>query len=448
MESPVKQYWEQTLSLLRTSEYFDGMAMSWIEKSDLFKIEGGVAYVSYRSVLANNLLQENKALFEETLSSVWGSSLDIQIISQKEMEQMMPEESLKYKARNMIGHEFNSVFTFDSFVQGPSNQEALVACKMIAQGQSLFNPLLIYGNSGLGKTHILNAMGNYITHERPGCKVNYMYAGDLVSLLLEAMRTKSTSFSAVDVIKEQLLDCDYFFIDDIQNLRNNSCQEVFFTVFNELIRRNKQIILTSDTHPQDIPTLTKRLTSRFQSGLIVSIRKPETETAKLILKKKIAGREDVFPVDDDVLDFLAVSYSDDVRALEGVLNRLIFSATLFNPETISMSFTLGILKDEPAVVKTEEISAKTIKKTVINYYGLSYQDLEGKSRQRKIAQARQICIYLMRDILNLPYAAIGREMGGRDHTTISSSCSKVRKRIEKEADWKEAVDTLKRKITG
>lgn len=451
MDSSYSQYWTQTLDLIEKSGFFDAGAMTWIKKSSLFKIEGGNAYVSCRTVIATNLIKRNLQLFQDTLSEIWGSSLKILLISQKEMEEMMPEEALKQKTNRLIGRGFDPAYTFDSFVKGPSNQEALAACQAVCTPKTygMFNPLLLYGNSGLGKTHILNAIGNELTRTRPQSKVIYLYAGDLVSLLLEAMRTKNNdSSNSVDAIKECLLDCDYFLIDDIQNLRSASCQEVFFTVFNELIHQKKQIILTSDTHPSEIPTLTRRLISRFSSGLIVNISKPGAETAKRILLKKIEGHEDVIDIEEDVLDFLARSYSDDVRALEGVLNRLIFNATLFNPPCISMKFAMGVLKDEPMLAEPEELDGKSIKKAVIRFYGLSYQDLEGKSRQKKITQARQICMYLMRDMLKMSYAEIGAQMGGRDHTTISSNCSRCRKMIQKDSAWKDAVETIKRKING
>ncbi len=447
MDSSINQYWDQTLSMIRTSQYFDESTLTWISKTSLFKIENGKAYLTYRNIIASNLIKDNLSLFEDTLSQIWGSTLQIELISQREMEQMMPDEALKIRTNKLVDRPFDKAYTFDSFVSGPSNQEALAACRLVTR-ENRFNPLLIYGSSGLGKTHMLNAVGNYLAVHRPECKVNYFYAGDLVSLMLEAMRSKNPSSNAVDVVKAQLIDCDFFLVDDIQNLRSASCQEVFFTVFNELIRLNKQIILTSDVHPSEIPTLTKRLISRFQSGLTVSIKKPGTETAKLILKKKLDGHEQVQPIDEDVLDFLAVSYSHDVRALEGVLNRLLFNATLFDPPSITMEFSMGVLRDEPAVAPTEELSPKTVKKAVIRHYGLSYQDLEGKSRQKKIVQARQICIYLMRDLLGISYSAIGKEIGGRDHTTISSSCSRVRKLIDSDPAWKEAVDTLRKKISG
>lgn len=447
MDSMYGQQWQSALNLIRQSGFFDSGTMKWIEKSSLFKIENAQAYVSCRSVIASNLIKENLQLFEETLSELWGSALRIVLISQKEMEEMMPAEAIKQKTRRLLVQSFDENFTFDSFVKGPSNQEAIAASQAVCNPKTFLalNPLLIYGSSGLGKTHILNAIGNELSRSRPECKVIYVYAGDLVSHLLEAMRIKNTENNAVEMIKDLLLDCDYFLIDDIQNLRSASCQEVFFTVFNELIRQKKQIILTSDTHPSEIPTLTKRLISRFSSGLIVSIAKPGAETAKLILKKKIQGNEDIFDIDEDVLDFLSLSYCEDVRALEGVLNRLIFNATLFNPPCISMEFAMGVLKDEPALAKPEELDAKGIKKAVIRYYGLSYQDLEGKSRQRKITQARQICIYLMRDLLKLPYAVIGEQLGGRDHTTISSNFSRAKKMIASDSAWKEAMEAIRKK---
>lgn len=450
MDSANSENWRAVLALLRQSESFDEGTMKWLESTSLFKIESGRAFVSYRSRIACSLLQEHQELFESTLGEVWGSPLKITLISQHEMEEMLPDEALRQKTSRIIGQGFDDAYTFDSFVQGPSNREALSACRAVCQPQSFLslNPLLIYGNSGLGKTHMLNALGNELKSTHPERKVIYLYAGDLVSLLIEAMRAKNTSANAVEEIKEQLLDCDYFLIDDIQNLRSASCQEVFFTIFNELIRRKKQIVITSDTHPSKISALTKRLISRFSSGLIVCISKPEAQTAVLILKKKMTGKEDILPIDDDVLEYLAMGYSDDVRALEGALNRLIFSATIYHAPKVTMEFALSALRDEPFAARQNEITPAGIKNLVAASYGLSMIELEGKSRQKKLTQARQICMYLMREMTDLSYTAIGHEMGGRDHTTVSSSCSRVRQMMKKETDWKNAVENLKQKLTS
>ena len=436
--------WNETLQKIQESNYFDSHTFnSWISKTTLFKIEDNIAYVAYRSTITFSILkkQKEKELFESTLSEVWGDTLTIQFIHQREMEKMMPEEVVKQRT-----NKFNPSYTFENFVEGNSNAEAYAACLACCTQTTshLFNPLMLYGNSGLGKTHLLHAMGNYLAKEHPECKVIYMYSGDLVSLLIEAMKTKNVHGNTVERVKEQLLDCDYFLIDDIQNLQqHSSSQEIFFTVYNQLIQKNTQIIITSDMHPSEISGLQSRLISRFVSGLTISISKPEFETSKAILKKKIEGREESVNMSEDVIDYLAGKYSNDVRNLEGTLNRLIFNATLFNPDVIDMDFARKVLIKEPIVSQSDELTIKKIKKAVTRFYGLSYKDLEGKCRQKFIANARHLCVYLSRDLLHKSYVSIGQELGGRDHTTISSSYERAKKLIQKDEAFKTAVEKIR-----
>ena len=440
--------WNETLQKIQESNYFDSHTFnSWISKTTLFKIEDNIAYVAYRSTITFSILkkQKEKELFESTLSEVWGDTLTIQFIHQREMEKMMPEEVVKQRTNVLLENKFNPSYTFENFVEGNSNAEAYAACLACCTQTTShpFNPLMLYGNSGLGKTHLLHAMGNYLAKEHPECKVIYMYSGDLVSLLIEAMKTKNVHGNNVERVKEQLLDCDYFLIDDIQNLQqHSSSQEIFFTVYNQLIQKNTQII-TSDMHPSEISGLQSRLISRFVSGLTISISKPEFETSKAILKKKIEGREESVNMSEDVIDYLAGKYSNDVRNLEGTLNRLIFNATLFNPDVIDMDFTRKVLVKEPIVSQSDELTIKKIKKAVTRFYGLSYKDLEGKCRQKFIANARHICVYLSRDLLHKSYVSIGQELGGRDHTTISSSYERAKKLIQKDEAFKTAVEKIR-----
>ena len=440
--------WNETLQKIQESNYFDSHTFnSWISKTTLFKIEDNIAYVAYRSTITFSILkkQKEKELFESTLSEVWGDTLTIQFIHQREMEKMMPEEVVKQRTNVLLENKFNPS-TFENFVEGNSNAEAYAACLACCTQTTshLFNPLMLYGNSGLGKTHLLHAMGNYLAKEHPECKVIYMYSGDLVSLLIEAMKTKNVHGNTVERVKEQLLDCDYFLIDDIQNLQqHSSSQEIFFTVYNQLIQKNTQIIITSDMHPSEISGLQSRLISRFVSGLTISISKPEFETSKAILKKKIEGREESVNMSEDVIDYLAGKYSNDVRNLEGTLNRLIFNATLFNPDVIDMDFARKVLIKEPIVSQSDELTIKKIKKAVTRFYGLSYKDLEGKCRQKFIANARHICVYLSRDLLHKSYVSIGQELGGRDHTTISSSYERAKKLIQKDEAFKTAVEKIR-----
>ncbi|MCF0260005.1 MAG: chromosomal replication initiator protein DnaA [Erysipelotrichaceae bacterium] len=449
MSSTFSELWNQTLNAIEKSRFFEPDIFSWVKKTTLFKIEDSQAYLAYRSIITFNLLKENLELFEDTLSELWGTSLQLRLIPQKEMEDLMPEVVVEQRTNKLLEYRFNDSYTFDSFVEGSSNQEAYAACMAVCTNNTLgsFNPLMLYGNSGLGKTHLLHAVGNYLHSVRPQCKVIYMYSGDFVTLLIEAMKTKNVNGNTVERVKEQLLDCDYFLIDDIQNLQHTSSQEIFFTVYNKLIQKNTQIILTSDIHPTELQGLQTRLISRFASGLAINISKPGFETSKAIIKKKIEGREEACQMDEEVLDFLALRCSNDVRNLEGSLNRLLFNATLFNPPVINMEFAASILNEDPVVVKdVEELTINEIKKTVSRYYGLAYKDLEGKSRQKKIVQARHITVYLSREILHKPYTAIGRELGGRDHKTIASSYERAKHLIQKDPLFLEAIDKLKEKL--
>lgn len=448
MPATFDRMWEKSLEKIYNSHYFNDQDFkSWISKTTLFKIENNIAYIAYKSSITKAIMEQKLSLFETTLQEEYGSPIKIHLIEQKEMEQMIPEVVVQQKTNILLENKFNPTYTFENFIEGNSNQEAYAACFAACNQISFpaFNPLMLYGNSGLGKTHLLHAVGNYLAAERPEAKVIYMYSGDFVSLLIEAMRAKSIHGNTVDQVKQQLLDCDYFLIDDIQNLQNSASQEVFFTVYNQLIQKNSQIIITSDIHPHDLNNLQNRLVSRFSSGLAINISKPGFETSKAILKKKLEGREDI--ISDDVLDYLALTFSNDVRNLEGRLNQLIFQSTLFNPEIIDMKFAMEHLGKEPIVEKRSELTIRSIKKAVSQFYGLSYSDIEGKSRLKQIMNARHICVYLSREMLHKPYMQIGQELGKRDHTTIQSSYNRACELIKKDKAFATAVDQIKEKLT-
>lgn len=447
MASNLEIVWDEVLKKIQKAHYFsDQDFKAWINKTTLFKIENNMAYIAYRSSITKAIVERQLSLFESTLSEEWGADVKISMIEYKEMEQMMPEVVVERRTNTLLENKFNNTYTFENFIEGNSNKEAYAACFAACNqiNMPLFNPLMIYGNSGLGKTHLLHAVGNYLTSERPEKKVIYMYSGDFVSILIDAMKTKNIHGNTVDRVKEQLMDCDYFLIDDIQNLQHNSSQEVFFTVYNQLIQKGSQIIITSDIHPKELKGLQSRLISRFTSGLAMNISKPEFETSKAILKKKLEGREDL--VTDDVLDYLAMSYSNDVRDLEGKLNRLIFESTLFNPKIIDLKFAMEHLEKEPILEQKKELTIRSIKKAVSQFYGLSISDLEGKSRLKAIMNARHICVYLSRELLHKPYMAIGKELGNRDHTTIQSSYNRANELKKKDDAFNLAINKIKEKL--
>ena len=442
-----KEIWKQVLSDIQKAGYYDSETFdSWISKTELFKIEDGTAFIVYPTMITLNILKTEQgiSLLRSSLYEVLKEEVSIQFISKQDASKLIPEIKLQQRTQNLMRTDFNEEYTFENFIEGNSNAEAYAAClSCCTQKKHLFNPIMIYGNSGLGKTHLLHAIGNYLKKERPETKVFYSYSGDLVSILLDAMKTKNIHGNAVDQVKSQLIDNDYFLIDDIQNLQQSSSQEVFFTVYNELISRNAQIVITSDMHPSELSGLQSRLISRFNSGLSVNIVKPEFDTSKAILKKKLEGNEEICQINEDVLDYLAHKFSNDVRHLEGSLNKLIFNATLENPDVIDLDFAQRILMKEPIVSSTSELTIKKIKKAVTRFYGLTYKDIEGKSRQKKLMNARQVFIYLSRELLHKAYVSIGQELGNRDHTTISSSYDRAVKLIQTDKNFKMAADKVK-----
>ena len=439
--------WNETLEKVQQTHFFsDDSFQNWVRKTNLFKIEDSLAYVAYRSVVTKKLISEPKAqeLLEKTLSEVWGYEVNIEFLEFRDMEKMMPEEIVQQRTHQLIKTEFNPSYTFDNFIEGNSNSEAYAACLNACTNHvHMFNPIMLYGNSGLGKTHLLHAMGNYLKENRPEAKVFYSYSGDLVSILLDAMKTKNVHGNTVDFVQSQLIDNDYFFIDDIQNLTQSSSQEVFFKIYNSLISKGAQIVITSDMHPSQLTGIQSRLVSRFTKGLVSCIQRPEFDTSRAIIKKKLEGYEETCTMTEDVIDFLAQRFSDDVRKLEGNLNKLIFNATLENPEVIDIDFAQKILSDSIAISKEDALTPKKIKKAVTRYYGLSYKDIEGKSRQKKLVTARHMFVYLNSKLLNLSWTQIGAQLGNRDHSTIKNSFDRASEMIKKDKAFKLAVKQIK-----
>ncbi|MDD7280560.1 chromosomal replication initiator protein DnaA [Floccifex sp.] len=448
-----QELWKNVLKSIEDAHFFKGEVFNtWIvNKTELVNIndDNSTAYVSYGSTVTNKVVSDNKELFEATLSELYGSTLAILLVDRKEADSIIPQTQPSVKAIKIEQTPFDENYTFENFVQGYCNQEAYAAClSCCTQKKHIFNPIMIYGNPGLGKTHLLHAIGNFLKKERPEVKVFYAYAGDLVKILLDAMRTKNVYGNAVEQVKEQLASYDYFLIDDVQNLNQSSSQEVFFSVYNQLISHNAQIVMTSDMHPNELKGIQDRLVSRFSSGLVTNISKPEFDTSKAILQKKLEKSEDTVLVQEDVLDYLASKFSDDVRNLEGSLNKLLFNAIIEHPDVIDLEFAQRILMKEPVILNQNELTMKQIKKAVISFYGFTYKDIEGKSRQKNIMNARQVFVYLCREMLHKAYVAIGQELGNRDHTTILSSYERACQKMETDPAFKLAVEKVKAMLTS
>jgi chromosomal replication initiator protein len=313
-------------------------------------------------------------------------------------------------------------FTFDSFVAGSGSKLAYAAAKAVAENPGeVFNPLFIYGESGLGKTHLLHAIANHIAQYHPDKKVLYTTSENFLNDLIDCISQKNNA-----KFRYHYRNVDVLMIDDIQFLRaRERMQEEFFHTFNELTAQNKQIILTSDRPPREIPTLEERLRTRFEGGMIADVQPPDNETKIAILKRKALDKK--CPISDEVLEFLARDSGHDVRTLEGRLTKVIFASRL-HEEPITLSLARKALND--AVGETEEeedVTPEKIIAAVCGYYKITKEDLIGKSKKADLVKARQVCAFLMCDMLSMPLELLGKKYLDRDHTTIMYARDKMKK---------------------
>lgn len=336
--------------------------------------------------------------------------------------------------------QLDSKFTFETFVAASSNRLAHAAAQAVAEtpGRS-YNPLFIYGDSGLGKTHLLHAIGNYVTENYPRRKVLYVTTETFMNDFVDSLRTSTTL-----AFKRRYRDCDVLLIDDVQFMeRKEGLQEEFFHTYNDLKGASKQIVLTSDRPPKSIETLEDRLRSRFLSGLITEIDPPDLETRLAILRSKSLSENQDVP--DDVLEFIASHVKDNIRELEGALIRICAFAKL-NNEPISLAQAEQVLSDLVLAGEPRRISPQMILEATAASYGFSVEALCGPSRTRPLVTARQVAMYLTRELTDYSYPAIGRVFGKRDHTTVIHAVDKIAGQMQERRQIYEQVTELIQKI--
>lgn len=337
--------------------------------------------------------------------------------------------------------------TFDNFIVGDCNKESQAAALACAINPGkFFNPLFIYGNSGLGKTHLLMSIANYVMKNDPSKNVYYTESLKFVETVVNAIRD-----NRIDEFKHYMYNVDLLLIDDIQFLAGKEkSHEIFFSIYNELVNNKKQVCIASDRQPREIKGLEDRLISRFSSGLSVGIDSPEFETSLAILQSKI--KQNGYGIDDvnqEGLAYIASNFSGNVRDLEGAWNRVLFYAIEFQPDggCIKFETVMNALKNQAVVSDINGLGPKAIIKAVADYYGLTRQQITSKTRTKNISNARQISIYLCRKLLDIPYAKLGDEFGGRDHSTIITAYSKVEQQIKKDETFKNAVEEIEKQLS-
>ncbi len=333
-------------------------------------------------------------------------------------QQMTPPAPRSY---NEGGSTLNERYTFDAFVTGASNRFAHAAALRVAETPARsYNPLFIYGDAGLGKTHLLQGIGNYVLENYPNYRVRYVTSEQFLSEFVDSIRAGTN-----EQFKRRFRDIDVLLVDDIQFFEGKKeTQEEFFHTFNHLHTSNRQIVLSSDRPPDAIPTLEDRLRTRFVMGLLTDIQPPDLETRLAILRKK--AEDEVSPVPDEVLEFIAASINDNnIRSLEGALTRLTAWASL-NKETITAERAAEILTDLVSEREARPITPDTILQTTADYYSYTVEELIGRSRTRPLTTARHVGMYLFRELTDLSFPNIAKMFGGRDHTTVIHAVERIK----------------------
>lgn len=406
--------------------------------------------IATNSSSAKNQIMRN---YFEKLSSaikdIFGQNIDIEILDPNEEIEFIKlhGEKTVQKEVEVSKNPFNSKYTFDNFVVGKSNQFVYAAARAVAEhpGEK-FNPLFIYGGVGLGKTHLLHAIGNYIHEFNPNLKVMYVTCEQFANDYIESLGS-NTKNKAILEFRTKYRNLDVLMVDDIQFIsKKTSTQEEFFHTFNELFQNNKQIIISSDRPPKDIETLADRLRSRFTCGLIQDIQTPDLETRIAILRKKCQLEK--YIIDDDVIDFIAEKINTNIRELEGMLSKVYFLATLIGKRSATMDEAREAFNGQIEEEKNEGLNPDQIISTVCRYFDITKEDIVGKKKSKDVVEPRMIAIYLISEILEIPLVSIGKIFGGRDHTTIMHSRDKISDQLKTSHKIQSFVSEIKKMLTS
>lgn len=410
---------------------------TWIKNLEIQSFDNDIVVLVASSGFQKESIQSRYYdLLTNTFNFITNKECQINIISKDELQE---EEAINLP--NDVGYGYsnstlNPKYTFDTFVVGNNNRFAHAAALAVAEAPATsYNPLFIYGGVGLGKTHLMHAIGNAILRKNKKANILYVTSEKFTNQLINSIKDNTSA-----QFRDKYRNIDVLLIDDIQFIAGKErCQEEFFHTFNTLHESGKQIILSSDRPPKDIQLLEDRLKSRFEWGLIADISNPDYETRLAILRKK--AQLDNIIIDDDILSNIANRIDSNIRELEGTLNKLIAKSSLTN-SPITMEMAERAIND---IVAQQEkvISAEFIQETVAKYFNINAKDLRGSKRSNDIAFPRQIAMYLCRNVAQMSLPQIGKDFGKRDHTTVMHACTKIENEIKENQNTKLIVESVK-----
>ena len=445
--------WDEFLKIIKekisTLSY-----QTWFEDTYLYSIKDNVATVVVPMAFHQKHLVDNYSdLIAETFTGITGNDYVFEFKLKSDLEEeeanlndISDEENNDISS---IDANLNPDYRFDSFIVGESNKFAFTAARAVAEqpGKS-YNPLFLYGKSGLGKTHLMHSIGNYIL-ENTHLKVLYISSDKFVNDYINAVRNNDkNNFDKIDVFKNKYRNIDVLMIDDIQFLGSaTKGQEEFFHTFNELYNLNKQIIIASDRSVDDLKMLENRLLTRFNWGLTANITPPDFSLRINIIRDKIAYQESAEDVPDEVIEYIANNFDSDVRQLEGAITRVFAYCLMMNRGVITLDMAVDALKDKLTDRSVFKNDIHRIQRVVCDYYKISLDDIKGKKRSLNINYPRQVAIYLCRILTTESFPKIGSYFWGRDHSTIINAYQKIENDLKNNQQLVAVVEELKRELT-
>lgn len=442
MNDTLTKIWKKVLEKTTELSNNSGIYNNFSNYTVLSKLENNKAIVTSYNQLCITLFNSDpsiKKYLEEALFEILNEEYTVNF------EKINNEIPQKYVPK--IKNDLNPNLTFEHFVIGKNNEMSFNILFHTTKKLGEINPIFLYGDPGLGKTHLLCSVGNELLKNQPNSKVLYLSATNFSNRVSDAHSNKTLS-----ELKQFFFDLDLLLIDDIQTFKSTHelAQNIFFEIFNELIANKKQIIITSDTSQDKLKNILHgRLTSRFKSGITLTVKKPEIDTARKIVIKKIENNKNSIPFTPEVIDFIAKNFNDDIRGLEGAINTILLYA-IYNPnfgENITVAMAMEALNQTEETIEFVSLTPKIIKEYIASKYHISIKQLDSNSRTKKIVYPRHIAIYLTRKLLNLSYEQIADVYNKKDHTTIMNSIKKIEEDIIKNEDFSTEISKFIKDLT-
>ena len=451
-----REVWNSFLENIK-SEITNVSFDTWFNEEDtkFYSFENNVMTITVnQEFIRKHIMEHYIGIMTDAINEVTNSNVTFNIVLESEIQNIEKNNSLSlnelkdsFEKQSATNANLNPNYTFENFLVGKSNKFAYKAARMTAEAPGSYNPLFLYGESGVGKTHLMHAIGNYII-ENSDKKVLYITSDKFVDEYTRIFRySDKNNFEKIDAFKDKYRNVDILMIDDIQFLSTApKGQEEFFNTFNELHNAGKQIIIASDRPVDDLTSFENRLITRFNWGLTANITTPDYDLRISIIKNKLAFNEAASDIPDEVVEYIANNFDSDIRKLEGAITRVLAYSSMFNKGIITLDIAVEALKDQIKGHSIYQNDVQRIQRVVCDYYKISIDQMKGKNRNNDVNFPRQVAIYLCRELTTESFPKIGSYFGGRNHSTIISADKKIRKELLKNENLKQVIKDLKRDL--